>query len=534
MAEIFEDPHSEKFDFERYIDLVRRRHVPLLASLLFGWLAVWGASWILPARYKSTTLILVEQPTMPKDYVAPNINDDLQTRLQSITTQILSRTRLLLIIDKLHLYSSEKTRITPDAQIALMRKDIDIELVRDQPNSQISAFRISYSARDPHLAQTVTGELTDLFISENLKTRQQQSEDTTQFLESQLENARASLSDQEAKVRQFQASNAGTLPSQQASNLQILGGLQSQLQDEQNALNTARQQRAYYEALNQHSGGGPVTANGATTASPTAVIDQQLSGLRAKLVDLRSRYTDQYPDVLSVKEQIAKAEQMREAIVSNASRNSETKESGGNSVANSTGDVPDGAAMFQLRGQLQANQLEIQNRERSIADLKARINEYQARLNSEPATEEKLADLTRGYEQSKQSYDELLKKKNDSQMATNMEQMQQGQRFTMLDPPSLPLKPDFPNRIKFCGVGLVLGLALGSLVVGFLEFIDGRLRSEKEIKALLTMGIISEIPEVLTPSDERDIRLKIVTGWAMAAFVFFVILAGSAFSYLHS
>jgi uncharacterized protein involved in exopolysaccharide biosynthesis len=335
MAEIFDDPNSQKLDFERYFDVVRRRHIPLLVTLLFGWLVVWGASWILPARYKSTTLILVEQPTMPKDYVAPNIDDDLQTRLQSITTQILSRTRLLLIIDKLHLYNQEKSAITPDVQVALMRKDIDIELVRDQPNSQISAFRISYSARDPRLAQSVTGELTDLFISENLKTRQQQSEGTTQFLESQLESARASLADQEAKVRQFQAGNAGTLPTQQASNLQILGGLQSQLQDEQNALNTARQQRAYYEALTQHSGASSaVSPNGiATGTSPTSAIDQQLSALRAKLVDLRSRYTDQHPDVISVKEQIAKAEQMRQSILLDAKRNTkENSESEGASL----------------------------------------------------------------------------------------------------------------------------------------------------------------------------------------------------------
>jgi uncharacterized protein involved in exopolysaccharide biosynthesis len=190
--------------------------------------------------------------------------------------------------------------------------------------------------------------------------------------------------------------------------------------------------------------------------------------------------------------------------------------------------------MSQLEGQARANQLEIANRERSISELKARINEYQARLNAEPATEERLADLTRGYQQSKENYDELLKKKNDSQMATNMEEMQQGQRFTMLDPPSLPSKPDFPNRLKFCAFGLVVGLTLGILVVGGLERIDGRLRSEKEIKALLPTGIISEIPEVLTPLDERNNKKKITMGWVTAALVMFMIIAGSALSYLHN
>jgi hypothetical protein len=153
-------------------------------------------------------------------------------------------------------------------------------------------------------------------------------------------------------------------------------------------------------------------------------------------------------------------------------------------------------------------------------------------LNAEPASEQQLADLTRGYEQSKLNYDDLLKKKNESEMATNMEHMQQGERFSMLDPPSLPVKPDFPNRLKFCGIGLGVGLALGVVVVAGFETMDKRLYSEKEIRALLPMAIISEIPEIVTPSDERDNRSRMVRGWATAALVVFIILAGSAFSYL--
>ena len=185
-----------------------------------------------------------------------------------------------------------------------------------------------------------------------------------------------------------------------------------------------------------------------------------------------------------------------------------------------------------MQGQIQANQLEIENRERCDSGLRAKINEYQARLNAEPATEQLLAELTRGYDQSKENYDQLLKKRNESQMATNMEQMQQGQRFTVLDPPSLPVKPDFPNRLKFCAMGLAFGLGLGVILVGGLEFMDGRLRSEKEIKALLTMGIISEVPEILTLSDERKSKRRIALGWTVAAVVVATMVAGSAFSYL--
>ena len=126
MADNLEEQNSEQLDVRQYFDLARRRHMHFLIPLFIGWCVVWGASWILPPRYKSNTLILVEQPTMPKNYVLPNINDDdLQGRLQSISQQIMSRTRLLMIIDKLNLYSGKGAPVAPDDKVARMRKDID-------------------------------------------------------------------------------------------------------------------------------------------------------------------------------------------------------------------------------------------------------------------------------------------------------------------------------------------------------------------------------------------------------------------------
>jgi uncharacterized protein involved in exopolysaccharide biosynthesis len=190
--------------------------------------------------------------------------------------------------------------------------------------------------------------------------------------------------------------------------------------------------------------------------------------------------------------------------------------------------------MLQLQGQLHANLSEIKNREQAVAELKSKIGDYQGRLNQEPVAEQQMADLTRGYEQSKANYDDLLKKKNQSQMATSMELLQQGERFAVLDPPSLPLKPDFPNRLKFCGVGVGMGLLLGVLVAGGFEFMDDRMHSEKEIRNLVQMMVIAEIPEIVGPSDVESSKRKILLGWGMATVIAVVILAGTAFNYLHS
>jgi protein tyrosine kinase modulator len=539
MVDDLEEQSRESIDIQHYLGVVRRRHFHFLIPLFLAWAVVWGASWVLPPRYLSSTLILVEQPTMPLEYVKPNVNDDLQERMQSITQQILSRTRLLHIIDQFNLYAGPRSKGSPDAKVDRMRKDIGIDLVRDA-RQQITAFNVSYTSRDPHLAQAVTSELTNLFINENVEESTNQAKDNTKFLEGQLETARKALSEQEEKVREFKAQHVGEMPGQLASNLQILSGLQSQLQNEEDSLNTARQQHVYLQSMvDQYRTlqGSSKTSDGTTTVGLPA-LDQELDKLKAQLADLSSHYTDRHPDVRNLKEQIAKTEKMRDQLVASMKTKDAAAQSGaqtdGGDTATSSGstDPTQASLLAPIQGQLKSNQVEIANRERSIAALKVKMDEYQGRLNQEPIREQQLADLTRGYDQSKANYDDLLKKKNDSAMATSMVVQQRGERFQMIDPPSFPQKPDFPNRLKFCGIGLGIGLALGAAVVGAFEFMDDRMYDEKELKKLLPAEIIAEIPAIVNLADEQSATRKVWLGWATAAVVFVTILAGSAISFL--
>ncbi|MGA8620635.1 MAG: hypothetical protein WB660_19180 [Candidatus Sulfotelmatobacter sp.] len=535
MVDDLDEKSPEAFDIQHYLGVVRRRHLLFLIPLFLGWAVVWGASWVIAPSYRSSTLILVEQPTMPKDYVTPNVNDDLQERLQSITQQILSRTRLLQIIERLNLYGGGHDPATPDEKIERMRKDIEIELVRDARN-QITAFNVHYSSRNPRVAQQVTSELTNLFISENLEVRQQRSEDTTSFLERQMEAARNTLAEQEEKIRQFKAQHVAELPSQLSSTLQILSGLQSQLQHDEDGLNAARQQHVYLQTLaDQYRAlqGSSKTSGGTTVGLPA--LDQELDKLEAQLADLSSHYTERHPDVRKVKEQIADTEKIRDQLLASLkAKDSATPTDGVESgVTSGSADATQTSVQVQIEGQLKSNQVEITNRERSIAALKARVDEYQARLSQEPIREQQLADLTRGYDQSKANYDGLLKKKNESAMATSMELLQQGERFQILDPPSFPQKPDFPDHLKFCGIGLGIGLVLGIVVAGAFEMTDDCLHDEKALKKLLPANVIAEIPAIVNLSDEQSAKRKLWLGWATAALVFATILAGSAFSYLH-
>lgn len=517
MAEEFDEQGAQSFDLHYLLGLTKRRYLQFLVPLFGGWLLVWTASWVIPPKYQSTTLILVEQPTMPKDYVTPNVSDDLQERLQSITQQILSRTRLLHIIDQYNLYQGKADR-SPDDKVEAMRKDIKIELVRDN-HDQITAFNVSYLAKDPAIAQKVTGELTNLFINENLEVRQQQSEDTTTFLENQLESARQTLSAQEEQIRQFKAQHPGELPTQLASNLQILTGLQSQLQNEEDALNAARQQHVYLQTLgDQYRNMQSTVKTGDGPKVGLPAVEEQLQQLRAQLTDLRSRYTDQHPDVKKVKDQIARTEKLRDQMIA----------SGGTGAATDPGKA---TVLAPVESQLRSNELEIANRERSVAQLKAKVDDYQARLNAEPAREQQLADLTRGYDQSKANYDDLLKKRNESKMATRMELQQQGERFRVMDPPSYPLRPETPNRLKFCAIGLAFGVFLGIVFAGGAEKMDPRMHNAKDIVKALPVPVLAEIPMILSPSGTVAAKKQAMLRWSTAAAVVVIILAGSAFTY---
>lgn len=532
MPEELEEQTPEQFDLSRYLDIARRRYLHFLTPFFLGWLFVWGASWVLTPRYKSGTLILVDEPSMPANLITPNMNDNLQDKLQNLQQQILSRTRLLTIIDKLGLFKGANGKLTPDQEAQIMRRSIDLELVRDAQNQGVSSFRISYSATDPHIAQQTTNELAKLFINENSRQREAASESTTQFIQSQVASARANLAAQDEKVHQFQAAHQGELPDQAATNLEILNGLQTQLQSEEDNLNTAKQQRVYYQSLIQQYQdlqGTTTSADGEPTG--LAAIDQQLDTLRKQLANLRTRYTDRYPEVQNVISEIARTERERKALAGNPGSTSGNR-ANTNASRPFTQGVPT-TSQLQLQSQLQANQTEIANREQTVASLKRRIDAYQNRLNNEPIVAQQLADLTRGYEQSKDNFNDLLKKENESQMATRMEHLQAGERFTVLDPPDLPIKPYFPNRLKMCAGGIGAGIVLGAIVVFLFEFLDDRLYSDKELRELIPAAVISEIPEIVNRADQRRNKRKIVLGWAITVIVFGAILCGSAFSYLH-
>ena len=527
MPEVLDDPSLEKTDWRKHWRMLCRRRWWLALPAFGVWIAVWTVAWFLPAVYRSETVILVEQQKVPEQYVVPNVSADLQDRLQNMTQQILSRTRLLNIMQDFNLYPKLRVRVTGDEMVERMRKDIQVELVQAPNRSgNLTAFKVAYMSNDPLQAQKVTAQLTSLFINENLKTRQEQSAQTTQFLAAQLEDAGRGLAEQEAKVKEFKSQYLGQLPEQVQSNVQILAGLQAQLQQETDLLGRAKQQSVYLDTLRTQwrtleASAGP--GNSAGASAPPA-LDQELARLRAELADLTSHYTDRHPDVRKVKEQIAKAEKLKQQA---AARIAEAPTSGATDESVHASSPTE----MEVESQLKANKVEIENRQRSVQDLQKRIGDYQARLNMTPVREQQMAELTRNYEQSRKNYEQLQAKLDQSGMATDLEKQQQGEQFRVLDPPNLPQKPFSPNRLKLDLIGLVAGLIAGAVVLAGGEMLDDRIYSKEDLTAIVSAPVLAEIPPLPTATEEgRRVRSEWLQRGALSALVILVV-AGFASTY---
>ena len=394
---------QKSLGIEEYWSVVRRHRWLILLSIFVCWATVWVIGWLLPATYQSEALVLVEQQQVTSELVPPNVSVSLQDQLQSMTQQILSRTQLQGIIDRYHLYSNHSGLVAffePKDPVDQMRKDINITPVEvPGHNGDLTAFKIEYTGSTPALAQQVNSELTSAFLEQNLKSQQQLSQSTTSFFDTQLADARVKLEEQGAKVRAFKAQHVGELPDQLESNVQILNGVQNQLENTQRALDRAQQQKLYLESIvQQYDSVQTDLGNGDSAETPPA-LDKELKNLRMQLAAERSQYTDSYPDVVALKDQIAKTEKLKKQIEDEIATNQKAGKSSNDSATNVAGaDFQNGAPtpMMQIQSQLKANQLEIKGYEKQEKALEGRVAEYQARLNMMPATEQALADVSRG------------------------------------------------------------------------------------------------------------------------------------------
>ena len=469
-----------------YISILKKRWWIIALPVVVLTAVGYGITFFVPPQYLSQTLVLIEQQKVPDEYVKPIITEDLDARLASMKEQILSRSRLQPIVDHYNLYGSNK--MSMDSRIDLVRKDIDIKPIHSQITGAggLPGFFILFKAGDPHTAQQVCGEIESLFVNEDLRSRTQSAEGTTEFLKGQLADAKRSLDEQDAKLADFQRQYMGKLPTEEAPNMNMLASLNTQLDAATQALARMQQDKTYEEAMMTAAVAReqPATTADQLRAQPQAQ-ELQLQALLKEETELTAKYTDSYPDVVAVRRKISElqAEMAKPAPAAPATTPA---------VAPNPKNEPMG--IIQLRAQMHALDQMIAQKTRDQAQIQSQIRIYQDRVSSSPMVMEQYKNLTRDYQTAQQIYDNLLRNVNSSKMATDLEMRQQGRQFKVMDAPNLPEGPIYPRVELFVGAGLAAGLFLGLLVVGWIEYRDTAVRSERDLWAftrLPTLAVIS-------------------------------------------
>jgi protein tyrosine kinase modulator len=495
-----------QLEMNDYLEILRRRWWIILVPAVVLCVFTYLGSLLLSDQYKSNTLVLVEGQKVPESYVKSIVTEDIGQRLGTMKEQILSRTRLQPIIEKFGLYKNDNSElrhilksiglskydrgeVPMEDRVENFRKAILVTPVQSLISSrdELPGFTISFSAGDPRLAQQVCSEITSMFIEENLRQREQSAVGTTDFLKNQLDDAKKRLDEQDARLAAFKRRFMGALPGNEQTDLNMMTAYGSRLDAVTSELTRAQQDKAYAETLlaQQLSAWQSSQKSGEIRDDS---LERQLGDLQAQLVSMRAHYTEDYPDVVKLKQDISALQKK----IEDSSKPSDNKTDQSKASANR----PEPQQIQQLRLQLHQLDILVKQKTQEQAQLKEQLAAYQRRLSMSPAVEEQYKEITRDHETAVQFYNELLAKKDQSEMATDLERRQQGEQFRVMDPPDLPERPSFPNRPLFAGFGLGFGLVLGVGLALLLEARDESLRTEKDIEHFLHLPTLASVPVV--------------------------------------
>ncbi len=478
----------------------RRKWLIALPAVVTAALAyAYGSS--LRDQYQSETLILVVPQRVPETFVRSTVTMRIEDRMRTIAQQILSRPRLEQLITEMDLYPEERQVRPLDDVIVGMRASVETTIVRGD------SIRLAFTYSDPEKTKQVTERLASDVIQDNVRDRQAQAEGTNQFLEAQLEDARSRLITQEKRLEGYRRAHAGELPTQLQSNLQVIQSLQLQLQGLQDSINRDRDRRVVVERLIAEL---ETVAVAAPTPAPAPAalaqlpVEHQLDVARQELAVLQGRgLTSAHPDVRAAQRKVEELEERAKRELGNRPTST------GPAVATVS------PAEAGRRNQLATLAAERENLDRQIGEktaedgrLRASINEYQARIESVPTRESELIELTRDYDTLQAAYRGLLAKKEESQIATNLESRQIGEQFRMIEPARVPEQPISPNRLVINAAGVAAGLLFGLVLAALLEVRDVSLKNEDDILAVLELPVLALVPVVQTDADRRKQRMS--------------------------
>jgi len=507
-------PLRPDMELNDYLEIFRRRKWYIAFSVIA---ILFGASVLcvaLPEKFKSSTTILVIPQRVPEGYVRSTISTRVEEHLFTLRQQVLSRTRLLAVMDELGLYKEERKNQSIEGVVEKMRKGIEIQVASATTRRQgggEDAFTLTFVHENPQMAMLTASRLASFFIDENMKNREQQAVGTADFLESQLRVTKAKLERQEEKVKQYKLRFSGELPQQLQANLQILSRLQEQMRTNSNAIRNAQDRKVYIEA---QIGAleAQVTALAAQPGSRAGTGDlfettqDEIAAKKAQLANMSAKYNDAYPEVRRLKDEIARLEKRLgeeqgkpSAATSRIDNTRLPRSSQGTQGLRSR----EREEILRLKAQNTALDAEIASLKKDYQDIRKSIEDLEAKVEKSPTREQEMISLTRDYENLKQQYDDLLKKRLDAQVFQNLEKRQKGEQFQILDPADLPQTPFSPNRPKVIGIALALALVVGFGGAIGIEMLNPALRGKRDFHYFFQLPVLASIPILRDEEYER-------------------------------
>jgi polysaccharide chain length determinant protein (PEP-CTERM system associated) len=489
---------NRELSMDDYLAMLRRRLRVILIPVLLAPLAGFLVSYVFPPKFTSQSTVLVEGQKVPDSLVQSVITADFTQRIQTLSQQVLSPSRLRPVIESLNLAKpDEENKLISDIQqnmsvqpvITSMSAAANAAGISGAKKKKASAsegplpgFNVVYIDSNAVRAQRICNAMTSLIVDENLHSRAEVASSTTDFLSRQVEDAKRAIDDQDAKLANFKRQYMGQLPGDADNNMRMLMSLNTQLDATTQTLSRAQQDRAYTESMLAQQTAAWKSSQSSTNPQ---TLEQQLNQLQSQLLQLQARYTEDHPDVIKTKADIAEVQKKLKEINSAAANATE-------STDKASGAEP--PEVRQLRLQIHQYQSVIEQATLDQKRLQSQIGVYQSRTAMSPNVEEQYKLLTRDNDNAQAFYKDLLAKKSSAELGTSMENQQQGEQMHILSTASLPDSPSFPNRPIFAAGGLGAGLALGMIIAIFLEFSDKSIRTEKDAAAIMDLPLLISVP----------------------------------------
>ena len=459
-------------ELQRLAEAPLRRPWLLIVPLLLSLGVAVALSFLLPPRYRSSTLILVAPDPMPSNLVPQMTTEKVGRRLATLRQEVQSRTRLETVAREFDPYGT----LGKQPLINTIERMRDAVTVTVKGND---AFSIEFEHPDPKMAMLVADRLTTLFMDEVVGASSRQVSNAYEFIEQQLQDARQQLEQKETALRDYKEQHMGQLPEQVQANLATLQRLQLEQQTTAESLRKATDALLLLQSVD----------SGSDVTPGTGGAPDSLSAMRALLSQLKTRYTDQHPDVRALKSRIDALEKAQAGAAPGA--------------------PPIDPVAAALQQRVREARLEVQSQRERLADVDRRIAAFQARVEAAPRREQEILGLTRDYQKLSENYTQLLSKKLDAEMASRLEQQQKGQQFRILDPAYLPEKPSFPNRGLFALAGLLLGLLLGASLAVVVDVLDPTIKDAESVAAAFSFPVLAVIPYVKPREQVRLARLPV-------------------------